>query len=65
MNKIDTWFNIFWCLLGVSAGILIADVAANAQLTSMRKTAIEKGVAEYNSTSGDWQWKSDPESETQ
>ena len=56
MDKMDTWFNIFWCLLGVMGGILITDVTSNAQLTSMRKTAIEKGVAEYNSTTGKWQW---------
>lgn len=57
MNKMDTWFNIFWCLLGVMGGILISDVTATTQLTSMRKIAIEKGVAEYNSTTGAWQWK--------
>ena len=63
MDKMDTWFNVFWGLLGIGVGFLLSDVTANIELRDMRKTAIEKGVAEYNSTTGKWQWKDELEPE--
>jgi hypothetical protein len=63
MDKMDTWFNLFWGLLGIGVGFLLSDVVANIELMDMRKTAIEKGVAEYNSTTGKWQWKDELEQE--
>jgi len=63
MDKMDTWFNVFWGLLGIGVGFLLSDVTANIELRDMRKTAIEKGVAEYNSTTGKWQWKDELEQE--
>jgi hypothetical protein len=63
MDKMDTWFNLFWGLLGIGVGFLLSEVVANIELMDMRKTAIEKGVAEYNSTTGKWQWKDELEQE--
>ena len=63
MDKMDTWFNLFWGLLGIGVGFLLSDVVANIELMDMRKTAIDKGVAEYNSTTGKWQWKDELEQE--
>lgn len=63
MDKMDTWFNLFWGLLGIGVGFLLSDAVANIELRDMRKTAIEKGVAEYNSTTGKWQWTEELEQE--
>ena len=63
MDKMDTWFNLFWGLLGIGVGFLLSTAVADIELRDMRKTAIEKGVAEYNSTTGAWQWKDELEQE--
>jgi len=41
-------------IVGLVAGVVLCGVVVSC---SFRTQAIEKGFAEYNQTTGDWQWK--------
>jgi hypothetical protein len=55
--NIEDWFGCFWGLLGFMCGVMFCNFASHVKIQQLKDTAIEKGVAEYNSTTGDWQWK--------
>ncbi len=41
-------------IIGITIGVVIAEKASASKIKS---EAIERGVAEYNQTTGEWQWK--------
>lgn len=40
--------------------MLLSMFALNGETQAIKREAIQKGFAEYNSRTGDWQWKSQP-----
>jgi|TARA_Y100001934_G_scaffold228612_1_gene275089 hypothetical protein len=55
--NIDDWFGFFWGMLGFMFGVIFVNALATSKFDEFRHDAVERGVAEYNSETGDWQWK--------
>ena len=51
--SINDWFGLFWAFLGFMFGVIFSNIGIN----NIKHEAIDRGVAEYNSQTGDWQWK--------
>lgn len=49
---------IIFCLAAFSILMLSVALKLGEHIAKFEKAAIEQGYAEYNSTTGDWQWKS-------
>ena len=57
ISEIYDWFmTVIWIMLGFVVGGGLAAAAGKSTLEDFRQDAVEQGVAEYNSETGDWQW---------
>lgn len=55
---IDEWFEVTAFILGILIGAAVTMmVFGGIVYDGFKKEAIEPGVAEYNQTTGKWQWK--------
>jgi len=55
MDK-DCWYLSFLVIICLAFGIALG---ANIERGGWKAICIKRGIANYNETTGDWQWKSD------
>ena len=57
ISEVYDWFmTVVWIMLGFIVGGGLATANGKSALEELRKDAVEQGVAEYNSETGEWQW---------
>jgi len=57
VSEVYDWFmTTVWIMLGFIVGGGLAAANGKSALEELRKDAVQQGVAEYNSETGEWQW---------
>lgn len=61
MNETDEDFPWFWVVSAASGFLLllivVLQIGSQTEQNRMRREAIDRGFAEYDSCTGEWKWK--------